>query len=115
MKDYKPILLKDLVAQVCTPFQIEVYLATSRIPSGEIRSYSEIARQIGRPKAARAVGTALKHNPFPGERVPCHRVVHASGNTTGYMGSTDPTSPENKRKKFLLETEAKNTHQKLKI
>jgi O-6-methylguanine DNA methyltransferase len=115
MKDHEISLLKDLFDRGCTPFQIEVYQATSLIPYGETRSYLEIASQIGRPKAARAVGSALKRNPFPGERVPCHRVIHASGNTTGYMGSTDPKSSENKRKKNLLATEARNTHQKIKI
>lgn len=109
MKSYETSLFKDLLIQGCTSFQIDVYLATSRIPSGETRSYSEIARQIGSPKAARAVGSALKRNPFPGKRVPCHRVIHSSGNTTGYMGSTDPKSPENKRKKILLATEARNS------
>jgi len=108
MKGYKPTLLKNLVARGCTPFQIEVYLATSQIPRGETRSYSEIALQIGRPKAARAVGSALKHNPFPGTKVPCHRVIHSSGNTTGYMGSTNPTSKENQKKRRMLKLESRN-------
>jgi methylated-DNA-[protein]-cysteine S-methyltransferase len=95
-------LKRDLADRGCTPFQIEVLLETAQIPRGETRSYSEIARAIGRPKATRAVGSALRHNPFPGERVPCHRVIHKSGAIEGFMGSLDPDSKENRKKKRLL-------------
>jgi O-6-methylguanine DNA methyltransferase len=99
-------LKQDLAGRGCTPFQIEVYLETARIPRGETRSYSDIAAAIGRPGATRAVGSALRRNPFPGERVPCHRVIHKSGAIEGFMGSLDPDSPENRKKRRLLGLEA---------
>ena len=90
----------------CTSFQIEVLLETARIPRGETRSYSEIAEAINRPGATRAVGSALRKNPFPGERVPCHRVIHKNGNVSGYLGSLNPQSKENVRKRELLSAES---------
>ncbi|MBU6153127.1 MAG: MGMT family protein [Bdellovibrionales bacterium] len=104
-------LKRDLEEQGCTPFQIEVLLKTAQIPRGETRSYSEIANAIGRPKATRAVGSALRRNPYPGERVPCHRVIHKSGRIEGYMGSLDPDSIENKKKRRLLEREIESQSQ----
>lgn len=98
-------LKQDLLEQGCTPFQIEVLLETAQIPRGETRTYSQIASAIGRPKATRAVGSALRRNPYPGERVPCHRVIHKSGRIEGYMGSLDPESKENRRKSMLLQRE----------
>ena len=68
-----------------TPFQQLVYRATCRIPRGQTRSYAWIAKRIGRPQAARAVGNALHINPFA-PRVPCHRVIHADGTAGGYAG-----------------------------
>ena len=68
-----------------TEFQRRVYAAIVRIPPGETRSYQWVARGIGRPRAARAVGNALRHNPFA-PRVPCHRVVRADGSLGGYAG-----------------------------
>ena len=68
-----------------TSFQREVLLAACQIPRGQVRTYSEIARQIGRPKAARAVGQALAQNPVP-IVVPCHRVLAADGSLRGYTG-----------------------------
>jgi len=65
-----------------------VYDAVRRIPEGEIRSYAWVAREIGRPKAARAVGNALHKNPFAPE-VPCHRVVKSDGTIGGFRGGTD--------------------------
>jgi O-6-methylguanine DNA methyltransferase len=66
-----------------TPFQLQVWEALSAIPHGETRSYGEIARAIGRPKAVRAVGQANHHNPVP-IVVPCHRVIGAGGDLVGY-------------------------------
>lgn len=66
-----------------TPFQRAVWRACAAIPSGETRTYGWIARRIGRPLAARAVGRALASNPFA-PRIPCHRVVGADGSLTGY-------------------------------
>jgi len=64
-------------------FQHEVWAATSRIPYGQVRTYGDIARAIGAPGAARAVGGALGANPVP-IFVPCHRVVRADGGLGGY-------------------------------
>ncbi len=66
-----------------TPFQRAVWHALLRIPAGETRSYAQIARAIGRPGAARAVGLACGRNPIP-IIVPCHRVVGADGSLTGF-------------------------------
>ena len=66
-----------------TAFQREVWHALEQIPYGETRSYSEIAAAIGRPGAARAVGSANRANPLP-IVVPCHRVVPASGGVGEY-------------------------------
>ena len=66
-----------------TPFQQSVLLACSRIPRGQTRTYSQIARAIGRPNAARAVGNALAINPLA-PSIPCHRVVRSDGGLGGY-------------------------------
>jgi methylated-DNA-[protein]-cysteine S-methyltransferase len=66
-----------------TPFQSAVYEAVESIPYGSVKSYGEIAKQIGRPGAARGVGTAMARNPLP-IIIPCHRVVGVSGSLTGY-------------------------------
>ncbi len=68
-----------------TAFQQEVLQAACQIPRGQVRTYSDLARQIGRPKAARAVGQALGSNPVP-IVVPCHRVLAADGSLRGYSG-----------------------------
>jgi methylated-DNA-[protein]-cysteine S-methyltransferase len=68
-----------------TAFQRLVWRALLAIPYGETRSYGEIARAIGRPAASRAVGAANGRNPLS-IVVPCHRVVGASGELTGYAG-----------------------------
>ena len=66
-----------------TAFQQRVLEATAMIRPGERLTYGELARQIGSPGAARAVGSALAANPFPA-LVPCHRVVHADGSIGQY-------------------------------
>jgi len=68
-----------------TQFQREVWNAMLTIPLGETRSYKDIAKQIGRPKALRAVGQACKRNPI-GLVVPCHRVIGSGGEMRGYSG-----------------------------
>ena len=68
-----------------TPFQLQVWQALQTIPYGELRTYGEIARAIGKPKACRAVGMANHNNPIS-IIVPCHRVVGADGSLTGYGG-----------------------------
>lgn len=83
-----------------TPFQQKVYKALCEIPYGETRSYKEIAAEIGKPKACRAVGMANNKNPIV-IAVPCHRVIGANGSLVGYGCGLD-------MKKYLLELEAKN-------
>ena len=80
-----------------TDFQLKVLLATSKIPLGKTRSYRWIAKTIGKPKAVRAVGQALKKNPFP-FIIPCHRVIKQDGSVGGYAGGT-------RLKKSLLKIE----------
>lgn len=67
------------------PFSQAVWKACAEIPKGQVRTYGWIARRIGKPKSARAVGMALGKNPFA-PVVPCHRVVGADGRLTGYSG-----------------------------
>jgi methylated-DNA-[protein]-cysteine S-methyltransferase len=71
-----------------TPFQRLVWEALRTIPYGETRSYAEIASQIGRPKAVRAVGAANGRNPLS-IVTPCHRVVGANGALTGFAGGLE--------------------------
>lgn len=66
-----------------TPFRQRVYVAARGIPAGETRTYGEIAAQLGKPQAARAVGQALGFNPFA-PVVPCHRVLAAGGKPGGF-------------------------------
>ena len=81
-----------------TPFQLSVLAALQAIPYGETRSYLDIAKTIGRPKAVRAVGAANGRNPLP-IVIPCHRVIGANGSLTGFGGGLDA-------KAFLLAHEA---------
>lgn len=80
-----------------TPFQQRVWEEIRRIPFGATRSYGELARLLGRPSAARAVGGATGRNPLS-IVVPCHRVVGSQGTLVGYGGGLE-------RKRFLLELE----------
>ena len=84
-----------------TAFRIRVWEALRAIPRGETRSYSDIARAVGSPKAARAVGTACATNPVP-IIVPCHRVVREDGSLGGYAYGLD-------RKRTLLEREKRRS------
>lgn len=77
----------DLDTSRCTGFQMAVYNAVLRIPRGSTAIYSDIAKIAGRPGAARAVGAALRVNPFP-VMIPCHRVVAANG-PGGYSQGID--------------------------
>ena len=81
-----------------TAFQRTVWHALTEIPYGETISYGELARRIGRPDRARAVGTANGQNPIA-VIVPCHRVIGANGKLVGYGGGLD-------NKLRLLELEA---------
>ncbi|MDF3161563.1 methylated-DNA--[protein]-cysteine S-methyltransferase [Pseudomonas proteolytica] len=71
-----------------TEFQKKVWAALLTIPFGETRSYSQIATQIGSPKAVRAVGAANGRNPIS-IVAPCHRVIGASGRLTGFAGGLE--------------------------
>ena len=68
-----------------TAFQQRVWQELSKIPYGQTRSYSEIARKIGHPRAARAVARACAANPVP-IVIPCHRVIREDGSLGGYSG-----------------------------
>jgi methylated-DNA-[protein]-cysteine S-methyltransferase len=81
-----------------SPFQRRVWRALQDIPYGETTSYGELARRIGVPSAARAVGLANGHNPIC-VIVPCHRVIGADGSLTGFGGGLE-------RKRLLLELES---------
>jgi methylated-DNA-[protein]-cysteine S-methyltransferase len=70
---------------VGTPFQREVWAALGRIGWGETRTYGQIAADLGRPGASRAVGMANNRNPIA-IVIPCHRVIGANGSLTGYAG-----------------------------
>jgi len=81
-----------------TEFSAAVLRKTAEIPGGQVRPYGWVAREIGRPGAVRAVGSALARNPVP-VVVPCHRVVRSDG----HLGNYSLGDPENKR--VLLEAE----------
>lgn len=83
-----------------TQFQRSVWQALGNIPYGETRTYQQIAEEIGKPKACRAVGMANRYNPI-WILVPCHRVVGKDGGLTGYAGGLE-------RKQFLLDLEQEN-------
>lgn len=74
-----PVLLKG------TPFQMKVWKHLQTIPYGKTVSYQAVAKAIGHPKSARAVGTACKYNPIP-IIIPCHRVISATGAIGEYAG-----------------------------
>lgn len=80
-----------------TPFQKAVWAQLARIPYGETRTYGQLAAALGKPHAARTVGSACRCNPLA-IVLPCHRVVGADGSLTGYAGGLDA-------KEYLLELE----------
>jgi O-6-methylguanine DNA methyltransferase len=89
-----------------TPFQREVWSELRKIACGTTVSYAQLAEQIGRPSAVRAVGLANGSNPI-GVIVPCHRVIGSNGSLTGYGGGVE-------RKRWLLEHEGKGQRFELK-
>ncbi|HEX6547173.1 MAG TPA: methylated-DNA--[protein]-cysteine S-methyltransferase [Candidatus Dormibacteraeota bacterium] len=91
---------RDLVYDLSSisPFERAVLMKTLEIPRGEVRTYSWVAREIGAPRAVRAVGTALANNPIP-LLIPCHRVVRSDG-VIGNYGAGGPVA-----KKRLLALE----------
>ena len=88
----------EIKTQGLTSFQWKVLKATLKIPFGETRSYKWIAEQVDSPKAVRAVGQALRRNPYP-IMIPCHRVIRENGSLGGYAGGPSD------RKKELLDQE----------
>lgn len=80
-----------------TAFEDRVYKEVANIPKGKVRSYKDIACEIGKPTAYRAVANALGKNPFI-DRVPCHRVIKSDGTIGGFSRGI-------KMKKRLLESE----------
>jgi methylated-DNA-[protein]-cysteine S-methyltransferase len=100
LEDYFAGRLREFdvpLALTGTPFQRQVWDLLVSVPYGRTVTYGELARRLGRPSAARAVGLANGHNPVS-IIVPCHRVVGATGDLTGYGGGLD-------RKRHLLDFE----------
>jgi methylated-DNA-[protein]-cysteine S-methyltransferase len=85
---------------VGSEFQLQVWNALRDIPYGETRTYGDLAKVVDRPRATRAIGLANHENPIA-IIVPCHRVIGAGGNLTGYGGGLN-------RKRWLLDHEAKH-------
>jgi O-6-methylguanine DNA methyltransferase len=88
----------DLDLRGATSFEVSVWRKALEIPRGEVRPYGWVAAEIGRPRAVRAVGTALAHNPIP-LVVPCHRVVRSDGT----IGQYSLGGQENKRRILAAE------------
>ena len=68
-----------------TKFQKKVWNYLKKIPKGEVRTYLQVAKAIGKPKAYRAVANAVGKNPYP-PKIPCHRVIRTDGSIGGYSG-----------------------------
>ena len=68
-----------------TKFQLKVWNYLKKIPRGKVKTYSEVAKSIGQPLAARAVANAIGKNPLA-PQIPCHRVIRSDGSLGGYSG-----------------------------
>ena len=88
---------QDVDLSVLSDFERSVLQTAREIPYGEVIPYAELARRIDKPKASRAVGNALGHNPVA-IVVPCHRIVRSDGSLGGYTGGV-----EFKRKLLAIE------------
>ena len=82
-----------------TKFQRKVWKYLLKIPLGSVKTYSQVAKAIGKPSAIRAVANAISKNPYP-PRIPCHRVIRSDGSLVGYSGKGGV-----KKKKLLLKNE----------
>ena len=82
-----------------TQFQLKVWSYLKKIPKGKVKTYTEVAKAIGKPKAVRAVANAIGKNPFP-PKIPCHRVIRSDGKLGGYSAKGGI-----KTKKKLLKNE----------
>lgn len=89
--------LEQVALERCSAFQQRVLLAEHAIPRGWVSTYGRMAKHLGIPGAARAVGSALARNPFP-IIIPCHRAVRSGGKLGGYQGGIE-------MKRVLLERE----------
>ena len=87
----------SLDLRALAPFTVDVLRQLARVPYGETTTYGALAARVGRPRAARAVGTVMHRNRIP-IVLPCHRVVGSTGDLTGYAGGLD-------RKRQLLRLE----------
>ena len=68
-----------------TEFQLKVWAYLRKIPRGSVRTYSQVAKDIGKPLAIRAVANAIGKNPYA-PKIPCHRVIRSDGSLGGYSG-----------------------------
>ena len=84
---------------VGTAFQLKVWTYLRKIPRGRVKTYSQVAKAIGKPLAARAVANAIGKNPYA-TKIPCHRVIRSDGSLGGYSGKGGV-----KLKRFLLKKE----------
>ena len=82
-----------------TRFQLKVWSYLKKIPRGSVKTYSQVAKCIGKPLAVRAVANAIGKNPFA-PKIPCHRVIRSDGSLGGYSGKGGI-----KTKKLLLKRE----------
>ena len=82
-----------------TEFQLKVWAYLRKIPRGSVRTYSQVAKDIGKPLAIRAVANAIGKNPYA-PKIPCHRVIRTDGSLGGYSGKGGV-----KTKRFLLKKE----------
>ena len=84
---------------VGTKFQLKVWAYLRKIPQGSVKTYTQVAKAIGKPNAARAVANAIGKNPYA-PKIPCHRVIRSNGSLGGYSGKGGI-----KTKRFLLKKE----------
>jgi len=80
--------LDTVALERCSPFQKRVLLASHNIPRGRVTTYARMAKHLGNPNGARAVGNALAHNPFP-IIIPCHRTIKANRELGGFQGGQE--------------------------
>ena len=82
-----------------TKFQLKIWSYLRKIPRGSVKTYSQVAKDIGKPLATRAVANAIGKNPYA-PKIPCHRVIRSDGSLGGYSGKGGV-----KTKRFLLKKE----------
>ena len=75
----------EIIKLIGTDFQIKVWNELKKIPSGEVRTYKQVAEYVGHPNSSRAVANACAKNPYA-PIIPCHRVIKSDGSLGGYSG-----------------------------